>query len=75
MLKRSTLATMRLAMVAAATAAALAGCGKETKPKAIPAAARVPTAPDDEGDLTPLAGKPKPDAGPRPDPCPACGMG
>ena len=77
MLKRSTLAHMRLAVatLAAASAAAISsaslpGCGKE--PVDSDTNARVRRLPD--GTITPLAGK---DAGPKPppDPRPACGMG
>lgn len=78
MLKRSTVAHMRLALaVAAAGAAALSssslvGCGKEDLPTTT-SQGRTPRTPDPN--VKGLAGKP--DAGPKPppDPCPGCGMG
>lgn len=80
-IKRSTLAHMRLAVAtlaaagaAAVSSASLPGCGKEplNTDTSQGANARVRRLPD--GTITPLAGK---DAGPKPppDPCPACGMG
>ncbi len=76
MLKKSTLARMRLAALAAAAttiAVVAARCGKE--PATSQPHTRSAHVPGDEDEATPLAGndggKPKP----KPDPCSASGMG